>query len=140
MKTIDEIINNAPYEKLNGALIDRSKELADKIRRAMDSAEITEIGDYSIITVRTHSGYSDTSLYIETESDGDGYYCPEYHCLEWTESGYYAGDFNCWIKAANGRDRLKFLNDAQSIIEEIDAIKKKRMEDVEKALKTVEDI
>lgn len=139
MKTIDEIINNAPYEKLNGALIDRSKELADKIRQAMDSAEITEIGDYSIRTVRTHSGFSYTSLYIEVELDGL-YNHPEYRSLEWTKSSYYAGDFNCWIEAAKGRDRLKLLNDARSIIEEIDAIKQKRMADVELALKTVENL
>lgn len=139
MKTIDEIINNAPYERLNGALIDRSKELAEKLRLAMDSAEIKEIGDYSIRTVRTHSGFSDTSLYIEVETDGP-YNYPEHRCLEKTISSYYTGDFNCWIEAAEGRDRLKFLNDALSILEEIQDIKQKRMTDVEKALKTVENL
>lgn len=139
MKTIDEIINNAPYIKLNGALIDRSKELAQKIRQAMDSAEITEIGDYFIRTVRTHSGFSITSLYIEVETDGP-YNYPEYRSLEHTQSFYYAGDFGARIEAAEGRDRLKFLNDALSIIEDIDDIKKKRMTDVEKALKTVENL
>ena len=140
MKTLDEIINNAPYEKLNGALIERSMELAEKIRQAMRSAEIMEVGDYSIRTVRTRSGFSDTSLYIEAEKSGDWYDEPEYHSLEQDTSGYYANDFNCWIEAANGRERLKFLNDAASILEEIDAIKQKRMEDVEKALKAVENI
>ena len=140
MKTLDEIINNAPYEKLNGALIERSMELAEKIRQAMRSAEITEVGDYSIRTVRTRSGFSDTALYIEVESNDYWRSEPEYHSLEQTTSGYYTGDFNCWIQAANGRERLKFLNDARSIIEEIDAIKQKRMEDVEKALKSVENI
>lgn len=140
MKTIDEIINNAPYEKLNGALIERSVELAEKIRQAMDSAEITEVGDYSIRTVRARSGFSDTSLYIEAEKSGSWYDDPEYRSLEQTSSGYYTGDFNCWIEGAKGRDRLKFLNDAASVLEEIDAIKQKRMEDVEKALKAVENI
>ena len=139
MKTIDEIINNAPYVKLNGALIDRSKELANKIRKAMDSAEITEIGDYSIRTVRTHSGFSITSLYIEVETDGP-YKIPEHRSLEQTKSFYYAGDFDAWIEAAEGRDRLKFLNDALSILEEIEAIKQKRLADVELALKTVENL
>lgn len=140
MKTLDEIINNAPYEKLNGALIERSMELAEKIRRAMRSAEIMEVGDYSIRTVRTRSGFSDTSLYIEAEKSGSWYDNPEYHSLEQDTSGYYANDFNCCIEAANGRERLKFLNDAASILEEIDAIKQKRMEDVEKVLKAVENI
>lgn len=139
MKTLDEIINNAPYEKLNGSLIDRSIELAKKIRLAMTSAEITEIGDYSIHTVRSHSGHSDTSLYIEAESDGFSDY-PDYRCLEWTRSHYFVGDIDCWVDAAKGRDRLKFLNDARSILEEIEAIKQKRMTDVELALKTVENL
>lgn len=141
MKTLDEIINNENYKKLNGALIDRSIELAEKIREAMRSAEITEIGDYSIRTVRSgRCGYSDTSLYIEAEVESNWGCEPEYHNLEATESKYFCGDFDCWIDAAKGKDRLKFLNDAKSILEEIESIKQKRMEEVEKALKEVESI
>lgn len=58
MKTLDQIINNENYTRLNGALIDRSVELAEKIRKAMVSADIKEIGDYSIRTVRSYSGFS----------------------------------------------------------------------------------
>lgn len=137
MKTLDEIINNENYTKLNGALVDRSIELAEKIREAMRSAEIEEIGDYSIRTVRTRSGFSDTSLYIYCLGSYDDPE-PEYRSLETSESRYYTGDFNCWIQAAKGKDRLKFLNDAKSILEEIDKIKQKRIEDVEKVLKDVE--
>lgn len=140
MKTIDEIINNAPYEKLNGALFERSTELAGKIRQAMRSAEVTEIGDYSIRTVRTRSGFSDTSLYIEAAREYPYDYEPEYHSLEDSSNGYYANDFNCWITAANGRDRLKFLNDAASILEEIDTIKQQRIADVETALAKTKDL
>ena len=71
MKTLDEIINNENYTKLNGALVERSIELAKKIREAMRSAEIEEIGDYSIRTVRTHSGFSSTALYIEAAVDSN---------------------------------------------------------------------
>lgn len=137
MKKLDEIINNENYTKLNGALVARSIELAEKIREAMRSAEIEEIGDYSIRTVRTHSGFSDTSLYIYVLGSYDDPE-PEYRSLEDSKSGYYTGDFNCWIQAAKGKDRLKFLNDAKSILEEIDKIKQKRIEDVEKVLKDVE--
>lgn len=140
MKTLDEIINNAEYKSLNGALVDRSIELAKKIRKAMRSAEITEIGDYSIRTVSTRSGFSDTSLYIEADVKSNWGCEPEYHDLELSESGYYANDFNCWIEAANGKDRLKFLNDAKSILEEIESIKQKRMADVESVLKAVENL
>lgn len=138
MKTLDEIINNENYTKLNGALVARSIELAEKIREAMQSAEIEEIGDYSIRTVRTNSGFSDTALYIEAAVDSNWGAIPEYHSLETSESRYYTGDFNCWIEAANGKDRLKFLNDAKSILEEIDKTKQKRIKDVEKVLKDVE--
>ena len=140
MKTLDEIINNENYTKLNGALVERSIELAEKIREAMRSAEIEEIGDYSIRTVRTHSGFSSTALYIEAAVDSNWGAIPEYHSLETSESCYYTGDFNCWIEAAKGKDRLKFLNDAKSILEEIDKIKQKRMSEVENALKVVEDL
>ena len=140
MKTIDEIINNAPYERLNNALIERSMELAKKIRQAMRSAEINEVGDYSIRTVRTRSGFSDTALYIEAESNDYWRSEPEYHSLEQTTSGYYTGDFNSWIEAANGKERLKILNDARDILDEIESIKQKRMEDVKKALKSVENL
>ena len=140
MKTLDEIINNENYERLNGALIERSIELAEKIREAMCSAEITEIGDYSIRTVRTHSGFSDTSLYIEAEVESNWGCEPEYRDLESHKSCYYASDFNCWIEAAKGKDRLKFLNDAKSILEKIESIKQKRMDDVESALKAVENL
>lgn len=106
----------------------------------MQSAEVSEIGDYSIRTINTHSGFTDTSLYIEVEARDYWRNDPEFHSLEQKKSCYYVGDFNCWIEAATGRERLKFLNDAISLLEEIDTIKQKRMEEVEKALKAVENI
>jgi len=134
MKTIDEIINNENYKRLNGALVDRSIEIAGKIREAMQSAEIKEVGDYSIQTVRSRSGFSTTDLYVLAECDD----YPVYHCLEIENSKHFANDFNCWMQKATGKERLKFLNDAKSVLEEIEAIKQKRMEDVEDALKAVE--
>lgn len=139
MKTLEEIINNENYERLNGALVERSVELAEKIREAMRSAEITEIGDYSIRTVRSGScGFSDTSLYIEVEVESNWGGETEYRDLESTESRYFCNDFNCWIEAAKGKDRLKFLNDARYIIDEIESIKQKRMKEVENALNAVD--
>lgn len=134
MKTIDEIINNENYKRLNGALVDRSIEIAGKIRRAMETAEINKVGDYSIKTVRSGSGFSTTKLYVQVECDD----YPEYHCLELEESEYFCNDFNCWMQKASGKERLKFLNDAKNVMEEIDAIKHKRMEDVKDALKATE--
>lgn len=126
MKTLDEIINNENYERLNGALVERSVELAEKIRKAMHSPEITRIGDYSIRTVTSSSGFSDTALYYVNRS------------LEAIENRYFCNDFNCWIEAANGKDRLKFLNDAKYIVNEIETIKQERMKEVENALNAVD--
>lgn len=140
MKTLEEIINNENYKKINTALIDRSIELVGKIREAMQSAEIEEIGDYSIRKVSSNSGYSDTSLYIEADVEHDWGCETEYRCLEYYKSRYFVGDFNCWIEVAKGKDRIKFLNDAKSILEEIDAIKQKRMKDIDNALKEVENL
>lgn len=137
MKTLDEIINNENYNRLNGALVERSIELAEKIRKAMLTAEITKVGDYSIRTVRSN-GYSNKALYIETTQWWD-YDChPEYRSLEQTTNSYFCNDFNCPIKAARGRDRLKFLNDAKSILQKIDNFKQQRIANVENALKAVE--
>ena len=127
MKTLDEIINRQDYKKLNGALVARSIELAEKIRQAFYSAEIERIGDYKIITVKSRSGYSYTSLCIFTEKD-------EYRSLEDSETRYFAGDYNCKILSARGCDRLKFLNCARTILDEIDAIKEERIDDMKKAL------
>lgn len=132
MKTLDEIINNEHYEKLNGALVARSIELAKKVRQAFCSAEVEEVGDYAIRTVKSRkSGFSEESLYILTESG-------EYRSLEDDETHYFAGDYYCRILAARGCDRLKFLNCAKSILAEIDAIKEKKMKKISDALKNTE--
>ena len=58
--------------------------------------------------------------------------------LEAIENRYFCNDFNCWIEAANGKDRLKFLNDAKYIVNEIETIKQERMKEVENALNAVD--
>lgn len=133
MKTLDEIINNERYEKLNGALVARSIELAKKVHQAMDSADVEKIGDYFIRTVKSRSGYSDTSLYILTENG-------EYRSLEDDETHCFAGDYNCKILAARGCDRLQFLNCAKSILAEIDAIKEKKIKEISEALEESADL
>lgn len=130
-KTLDEIINNENYTRLNASLVERSIELAEKIRSAMYFAEIKMIGDYEIRTVSSN-GFENDFLYIATDCG----YCS----LEATRDYCYAGDYYREIKAARGKDRLKFLNDAKSILEEIDAIKEKRMKDIEEALNNVKEL
>lgn len=134
MKTLDEIINNENYKRLNGILVDRTIEIAKKVRQAMDTAELTEVGDFRICVVRSNCGYSDRTLYVVNDESF------ERRSLEHYESYYFCNDFNCWIEAATGSDRLRFLNSAKRILEEIDTIKEKRINDVENALKAVENL
>lgn len=131
MKTLDEIINNADYKRLNCALLDRSFELAEKIRKAMLVAELRSIDNYFIRTVCSRSGFSETSLYVAVRDD-DGEL--EFRSLEHSFSHYYSQDFNCWITAAEGKDRLKFLNDAKMLLIEIDKEMQKRIDDINSAL------
>jgi hypothetical protein len=140
MKTLDQIINNENYTRLNGALIDRSVELAEKIRKAMSSAKIKDIGDYSIRTVRSNSGFSNTALYISSVIEDEYGYHNFYLSLETTDSDYFCNDFNCYIRAAKGHDRLKFLNDAKWILEEIDKIKEERVKKIEAALEATKEL
>lgn len=133
MKTLDEIIKNGRYEKLNGALVARSIELADKVRQAMWSAEVEKVGDYSIKTVISRSGISVECLYILTESG-------EYRCLEADGTIYFAGDYNCRILAARGCDRLQFLNCARTILDKIEAIKEKRIKEINEVLEKTENL
>lgn len=137
-KTIDEIVNNANYERLNEALKERSLEIAEIIRNEMQKLNIKEIGDYRIITVRTRSGFSDTELYILNETDC---WCDkDYNALETTKSEYYCGDFNCYITAATTQQRIQFLNDAKEIFETIDKIKEERVKKIDQVLKDTSDI
>ena len=104
-KTVDQIVNNENYVRLNKALEDRSVEIASLLRKEMQKLHIEEIGDYSVRTVRSRSGYSYTSLYIVTDD-------LEYNSLENTKSCYYCGYFNCWIQAETTQQRIQFLNSA----------------------------
>lgn len=131
-KSIDEIVNDENYTRLNEALKDRSIEIAKIIHNEMDKLQISEIGDYKICEVKTNSGFSEEYLGM-LEDDGYGY-----TSLERTKSCYYAGDYNCWIEAAKTKNRIQFLNAARSIFDAIDEIKKNRCAEINSALSETE--
>lgn len=135
-KSIDEIVNNENYTRLNEALRDRSVEIAEIVRKEMRKLNIIEIGDYKIIEVKSHSGFYNEYLGIITE----GEYGYKYVSLEDRKSFYYAGDFNCWIEAAKTQDRIQFLNAAKAIFEKIDKIKENRCKTIESLLNETSDI
>lgn len=140
MKTLDEIINNEHYTRLNAQLVQRSIELAGIIRQAMQDAEIDEISRYAVRTISSNAGYSDTSLYITAVKGTEAGRETLYFNLEKSASSYFCNDLHCWIEAAKGRARLTFLRDARSLLDEIDAIKQRRIADIEDALKAAVNI
>ena len=126
MKTVDEIVARQDYEKLNGALNERVKEIADIIRKKMCYLQITELDDYRICEVKANSGYSDDYLAVEGEYG--------YSSLE-TDGGYYfCNDFNCHVCAASYQQKLDFLNSSKSLFEQLDAIETAKCEEISKAL------
>ena len=135
-KSIDEIVNNKNYIKLNEALRDRSVEIAEIVRNEMRKLNIIEIGDYKIIEVKSRSGFHYEYLGMITENGYDY----EYVSLENRDSYYYTGDFNCWIEAARTQDRIQFLNATKEIFEKIDEIKENRCEKIKTVLEETSNI
>ena len=127
MKNLDQIINNERHVRLSKQLSEQSITLAGKVRQAMDSAGIKEVADLEIRTVRSHSGFSDTSLYII--SDGERPVSLEHSC-----SSYIANDYNAYIPAANNTDRLNFLNEVRDVLKTIDEMKETECNTIEVAL------
>lgn len=133
-KSIDEIVNNENYTRLNEALRDRSIEIAKIVRNEMYKLDIIEIGDYKIIEVKSNGFYNE---YLGMIKEGNG---NEYVSLEDKKSYYFAGDYNRWIEAAKAQDRIQFLNAAKDIFEEIDKIKENRCKSIEFLLNETSDI
>ena len=139
MKTIDEIINNENYKKLNNALIERVIEIAEKIKNEcfkldLDDCDSFRLGGctFQVRKVESNSGYYQYNLYMDTERD--------YVAIDEKSSYYYMNDFNCWIKASNNSEKLYFLQHAKAIFADIDAEKKDRCKSIETALKDTENL
>lgn len=137
MKTIDQIINNENYKKLNAALVERVIEIAEKIKEEcfkldFDDCDSFRLGGctFRIDKVKSNSGYYQYNLYMYTERD-----CV---AIDEKSSYYYMNDFNCWIKASNNSEKLYFLQHAKAIFADIDAEKEERCESIESALKETE--
>lgn len=137
MKTIDQIINNENYKKLNAALVNRVIEIAEKIKEEclkldLDDCDSFRLGGYTfqVRETKSRSGYSQYNLYMYTERD--------FVAIDEITSYYYMNDFNCWIRASNNSEKLQFLQHAKAIFADIDAEKEERCESIESALKETE--
>ena len=56
-------------------------------------------------------------------------------CPIWRQ---YYSDYDCYIVGANYKEALKFLNNANSIMQQLDKIETKQVEEVNKALADTE--
>lgn len=133
MKTIEEIINKESYKRLNGALVDRVIEIAEKLKKACFKLDLESCDSFKLagITfqlrrVKTNSGYSQWNLYMFTERD--------FVAIDENQSYYYCNDFNCWIKASNNTEKLYFLQHAKQIFEEIEQMFQNTEKEIEKAI------
>lgn len=134
MKTLDEILNNGEYKKMNAALKARSIELAEKIQTAMEELDIEKIGNYKVIEKSTRSNGGRTDLYVICPEEDDGGYYETYHCLTVENDMNYAGDIYCHIDAATSKERVQFLNDAKGLLTKILNARIKKIEAIEKAI------
>lgn len=137
MKTIDQIVNNENYKKLNTALVERVIEIAEKIKEecfklGLDDCDSFKLGGctFQIRKVKSNSGYYQYNLYIDTERG--------LVAIDEKSSYYYMNDFNCWIKASNNSEKLYFLQHAKVIFADIDAEKEDRCKSIESALTDTE--
>lgn len=136
MKTIDEILKRDDYKVVNNALVDRSIEIAENLLEACLGLDLDDEGCFrlggmwlSIKYFRASAG-SDYFIGMETERG--------FVAFDKRTSGYYCDDFNCYIAAANRKERLCFLNHARQMFADIEAAQDKRINDINKALKDCE--
>lgn len=136
MKTIDQIINNENYKKLNNALIERVIAIAEKIKEECIKLDLDDYDSFKLggctfkIGKVKCSGYYQYNLYMYTERD--------LVAIDETNSYYYMNDYNCWVKASNNSEKLQFLQHAKAIFADIDAEKEERCKSIESALKETE--
>jgi len=133
MKTIEEIINKESYERLNGALVDRVIEIAEKLKEACFKLDLESCDSFKLagITfqlrrVKSNSGYSQWNLYMYTERD--------LVAVDEKTSYYFVNDFNCYIKSSNNTEKLYFLQHAKQIFDEIEQMFQTNANDIEKAI------
>lgn len=149
MKSLQEIINRNDYVNMNAALIKRAIEVADIIRNKMEELDF-EVGDVfhfggkdngidlSLTTFRESSlNYSEVHICYE---ESYGYGCSETLALD-VERSY---NLNCGSGTRINRARYNqfchFLNMANTILQELDEIETKLVEQGKQALENSAEI
>ncbi len=135
MKTLEEIIKNADYKRLNAALTDRAVELALKLKEALITINFEGGflgGCWLYLEEKRCSVSTDYFLYIESSGLRG--------CLSTYKSYYYGGDFNCWVSAATSKLRLIFLNNAKNIFAGLEKMQNEINAEIEKALEETKEL
>lgn len=135
MKTIDEIIKRDDYVRLNDALFNRTLKIASKIFAKMGELEINELS-VPDCTVRICSRRSNVDTYeylgiVTKGCEDDVDWC---NSLQDSSSYYYTGDFSCWIEKATYKQRLRFLNNARALFDELDRIETEKCDAITSAI------
>lgn len=148
MKTVTEIIERNDYKRLTPSLKERTEEVAEIIRKKMRQLHIDNIKlDEDNVTLKfetfnANCGSSYTCLMLLRGVEYDDWYeknVEKYVSIESIgHSWYYGGDYDCYIVGANYKEALKFLNNANSIMQQLDKIETKQVEEVNKALADTE--
>ena len=134
MRTIEEILKRDDYRRMSSELSDKVMEIAKCVREKMTQLDIKELGYYFIATQKSNSGYTYKYLSVCNNSyDRIG------SSLEDDHDYYFCGDFNCEVTAAPNKLKLKFLNSAKEIFEELDKIEDEQCNSIENAINKYND-
>ena len=142
------VIKRDDYKRLTESLAKKCEGLANIIMDKMLELDIKELGDLIIETEQSYRGFKVEYLVIKkvNKNKYGNYYnsgslnnCMASHKKDST--GYYFdNDFRCWIKYASNDEALKFLNNLKHYLKLLDKIETKKCDEIESALKEVEDL
>lgn len=139
MKTLQQIIERNDYVRINKAMRERVREIAEIIRNKMDDLDI-EQGCDGGVTIKHGIEWHDYSVCaFKTNATTDYFLCARcaqgyFYNLENDFEGYWRGDFGCFMVPASPKLLVMFLNDVQQILEKLDAIETKKVSEIENAL------
>lgn len=140
MKKIDEIIKRDDYVRLNDTLFDHTITIAYKIRKKMSNLEITNLSvEGCSVSICNRRSSVDTCSFLGIK-EKVGMYEEYYNSLEHSRSEYYTGDFSCWIEKATYKQRLRFLNNARALFDELDRIETEKCDAITSAIEQTKDL
>ncbi|WP_372771217.1 hypothetical protein [Pseudoalteromonas sp.] len=120
-------IENA--KRLTSSLLEKTQAFAQYIESQMYDLGVKSLmdGKYTLRTIRASVG-EDTSLYLKTDIDcGYGwlYVCLDVSGVDADRDEYFLwGDFNARYNKPNRSDIFTFINDAQTLLDELAALDK----------------